>query len=58
MKKYLDIRHIIIIILLLICTLEFLNPKGFIPNRTKLVSQIDSIPFAVQIGSKQGKRSS
>jgi hypothetical protein len=47
MKKYLDIRHIIIVILLLICTLEFLNPKGFMPNRTKLVSQIDSIPFAV-----------
>ena len=47
MKKILDIRHIVIVLLLLICALEFLNPKGFMPNRTKIVSQIDSIPFEV-----------
>lgn len=47
MKKILDIRHIVIVLLLLICALEFLNPKGFMPNRTKIVTQIDSIPFEV-----------
>jgi hypothetical protein len=47
MKKILDIRHIVIVLLLLICFLEFLNPKGFMPNRTKIVTQIDSIPFEV-----------
>lgn len=47
MKKILDIRHIIIVLLLLICALEFFNPKGFMPNRTKIVSQVDSIPFEV-----------
>jgi len=47
MKKYLDIRHFIIVLLLIICALEFLNPKGFMPNRIKLVHQIDSVPFAV-----------
>ena len=47
MKKIFDIRHIIILILLLISILEFLNPKGIIPNRIKTVSQIDSIPYEV-----------
>ena len=47
MKKILDIRHIVIVLLLLICALEFFNPKGFMPNRTKIVSQVDSIPFEV-----------
>jgi hypothetical protein len=47
MKKYLDIRNFIILILILLCTIEFLNPKGFMPNRTKLIYQIDSVPFAV-----------
>jgi len=47
MKKYLDIRNIVIVILILIALLEFLNPKGFMPNRTKLVVQKDSIPYAV-----------
>ena len=47
MKKIFDIRHIIILILLLISILEFLNPKGIMPNRIKTVSQIDSIPYEV-----------
>jgi hypothetical protein len=45
MKKLLDVRNIIIIILILICSLEFLNPKGFMPNRVEI--QIDSIPYKV-----------
>ncbi len=34
MKKIFDIRHIIIVILLLLAILEFINPKGIMPNRT------------------------
>jgi hypothetical protein len=47
MKKYLDIRHFIILILLLICLVEFINPKGIMPGRTQIVQKIDSIPYAV-----------
>jgi hypothetical protein len=47
MKKIFDIRHILILILLLICILEFLNPIGIMPNRITYVKQIDSIPYAV-----------
>lgn len=47
MKKYLDIRNIIILILLLLSILMFINPKGILPNRVVKVPQIDSIPFAV-----------
>jgi hypothetical protein len=47
MKKIFDIRHIIIVVLLIISLLEFINPKGFMPHRTQYVSQIDSIPYAV-----------
>ena len=45
MKKYLDIRNFIILILILLCTLEFLNPKGLMPNRTNI--KVDSIPYAI-----------
>ena len=47
MKKQLDIRYPIILILLTLCVLEYINPKGFMPNRTNIVSKIDSIPYAV-----------
>ena len=47
MKKIFDIRHIIILILLLICILEFLNPKGIMPNRT--VSIRDTVRFEVPV---------
>lgn len=45
MKKLLDVRHFIIIILLLIALVEFINPKGIMPHRVKI--QTDSIPYAV-----------
>ena len=45
MKKLLDVRHIVILILILIAILEFINPKGIMPNRTKIT--VDSIPYAV-----------
>lgn len=47
MKKYLDIRNIIIVLLVIIALLEFFNPKGFMPNRTKIITNVDSIPYAV-----------
>lgn len=47
MKKYLDVRNIVITILVVIALLEFLNPKGFMPNRTEYMTKVDSIPYAV-----------
>ena len=45
MKKLLDIRHFVIIVLILIAIVELINPKGFMPNRTLL--KVDSIPYAI-----------
>lgn len=47
MKKYLDLRNIAIIILILLLGLCFLNPKGILPNRTLYVPQIDSVQYTV-----------
>lgn len=47
MKKIFDIRHIIIVLLLALALLEFINPGGFMPNRTVNVVQTDSIPYPV-----------
>ncbi len=47
MKKYLELKNIIIVLLVIVALLEFINPKGFMPNRTITVTQIDSIPFPV-----------
>jgi hypothetical protein len=47
MKKLLDIRNIIIALLTITIIFVIVNPKGVIPSRVKLVSQIDSIPYAV-----------
>ena len=46
-KNIFDIRHILIIILILLCVVEFINPKGIMPNRIKYVTQIDSVPYPV-----------
>jgi hypothetical protein len=45
MKKIFDIRHIIIVLLLVAAIVEFINPKGVMPHRT--VTRVDSIPYAV-----------
>lgn len=47
MKKYLDIRNIIISLLLATTAIIAINPKGIIPNRTKHHQKIDSIPYPV-----------
>lgn len=47
MKQIFNVKNIIICVLVLICLIEFLNPKGFMPNRTIKVPQIDTVPFAV-----------
>jgi hypothetical protein len=45
MKKIFDIRHIIIVLLVVVAIVEFINPKGVMPHRT--VTRVDSIPYAV-----------
>lgn len=45
MKKLLDVRHFVIIILILLAIIEYINPKGIMPHRVKI--QTDSIPYAV-----------
>jgi hypothetical protein len=47
MKKYLDIRNIIILVLLASTALVATNPGGFMPNRVKHLHIIDSIPYSV-----------
>lgn len=47
MKKYLDIRNIVIVILLLLCVLMFINPKGILPNREIKITRIDSVPYPI-----------
>ena len=52
MKKIFDIRHIIILILLLLSILIFLNPKGIIPNRTVTIR--DTVGFEVPVHDTVG----
>ncbi len=47
MKKIFDIKNIIIGLLIILCIVEFINPKGIMPNRVVQVPQIDSIPYEV-----------
>ena len=47
MKKIFDIRHIIIVLLLLLAVVEFMNPKGFMPNRTKTIRDTVGIEVPV-----------
>lgn len=45
MKKIFDIRHIIIVILIGLCIVEFINPMGVMPNRVTTIH--DTVGFAV-----------
>ena len=45
MKKIFNIPNAIILLLILIVIIEFINPKGIMPNRTTVT--VDSIPYAV-----------
>jgi hypothetical protein len=47
MKKYINTKNIIIVILIIILFLVFLNPGGYLPNRTKYIPKIDSIPYTI-----------
>ena len=47
MKKIFDIRHIIILLLLVLVVVEFINPKGIMPNRTFVVR--DTVGFEVPV---------
>lgn len=43
-KNIFDIRHIVILILILICVIEFINPKGIMPHRTFAVHDTIGVP--------------
>jgi hypothetical protein len=45
MKKLVNIPNAIILLLVVISVIEFINPKGIMPNRDIL--KVDSIPYAV-----------
>jgi hypothetical protein len=47
MKKIFDIRHIIIVLLLILAAVEFINPKGIMPNRTIAVHDTVGIEVPV-----------
>jgi hypothetical protein len=47
MKKIFDIRHIVILLLLVLVVVEFINPKGIMPNRTFVVH--DTVGFEVPV---------
>jgi hypothetical protein len=47
MKKIFDIRHIVIVLLLLLAVVEFLNPNGIMPNRTKTIRDTVGIEVPV-----------
>ncbi len=47
MKKIFDIRHIIILILLILAAVEFINPNGIMPNRTIAVHDTVGIEVPV-----------
>lgn len=57
MKKIFDIKNIIIVILLLVSLVEFINPKGIMPNRTTIIRDTvgyeipvhDTIPQEVEV---------
>ena len=57
MKKIFDIRHIIILLLLILAAVEFINPKGIMPNRTIAIHDTvgievpvhDTIPQEVEV---------
>ena len=47
MKKIFDIRHIVIALLLVLVVVEFINPKGIMPNRTFVIH--DTVGFEVPV---------
>jgi len=53
MKKIFDIRHIVIALLLILVVVEFINPKGIMPNRTFIVHDTIGVPLEYQNLSKE-----
>ena len=47
MKKHLNLKNFVIVILTILLFLSFFNPGGHLPIRTKYISQIDSIPYTI-----------
>jgi hypothetical protein len=47
MKKYINVKNIIITILVILLVLTLFNPGGYLPNRTKYVPKVDSIQYTI-----------
>ena len=47
MKKYVNVKNIIITILVILLVLTLFNPGGYLPNRTKYVPKVDSIQYTI-----------
>lgn len=47
MKKLINVKNIVILLLVAVSVVEFINPNGILPNRIQFVPQIDSVPYAV-----------
>lgn len=47
MKKLIDVKNIIILVLSASTALVAINPKGIMPNRTEYLHRIDSVPYPV-----------
>ena len=48
--KIFDIRHIVILLLILICIVEFINPKGIMPHRTFTYHDTVGVPVHDTVG--------
>jgi hypothetical protein len=52
MKKFLDVRNIVIVLLILLAMIEFLNPKGIMPNRILTIR--DTVGYEVPVHDTVG----
>ena len=52
MKKFLDVRNIVIVLLILLAMVEFLNPKGIMPHRTLTIR--DTVGYEVPVHDTVG----
>jgi hypothetical protein len=48
--KIFDIRHFVILILVALCIIEFINPKGIMPHRTYAIHDTIGVPVHDTVG--------
>ena len=49
-KKIFDLRHIIILLLILLCLVEFFNPRGIMPHRIFTIHDTVGVPVHDTVG--------